>query len=75
MRRRRNRTGFTCAPGAVQAARTYFPSKNCLVLEAVKEDTTAIVAGRAERQTPLAALPARYARRSFTQLKMAVPGR
>ncbi|UBU16715.1 TetR/AcrR family transcriptional regulator [Nonomuraea gerenzanensis] len=38
----------------------YFPSKDCLVLDAVKDDTAALVAGRAEGQSPLGALRAHY---------------
>ncbi|WP_237108818.1 TetR/AcrR family transcriptional regulator [Nonomuraea sp. MG754425] len=39
---------------------SYFPSKDCLVLDGVQEDTATIVAGRAEGQRPLAALRAHY---------------
>ncbi|MEV0615893.1 helix-turn-helix domain-containing protein [Nonomuraea sp. NPDC050404] len=38
----------------------YFPGKDCLVLDAVKDDTAAVVAGRAAGQTPLGALRAHY---------------
>ncbi|MEU6710647.1 TetR/AcrR family transcriptional regulator [Nonomuraea sp. NPDC046802] len=38
----------------------YFPTKDCLVLDAVKDDTAAVVAGREEGQTPLDALRAHY---------------
>ncbi|MFB4274747.1 MULTISPECIES: TetR/AcrR family transcriptional regulator [unclassified Nonomuraea] len=38
----------------------YFPSKECLVLDAVKDDTAAIVAGREAGQSPLDALREHY---------------
>ncbi|MEV0820182.1 TetR/AcrR family transcriptional regulator [Nonomuraea rubra] len=38
----------------------YFPSKDCLVLDAVREDTAAIVAARPAGQSPLGALRAHY---------------
>ncbi|MEV0379850.1 helix-turn-helix domain-containing protein [Nonomuraea sp. NPDC050643] len=38
----------------------YFATKECLVLDAVKDDTAAIVAGRAEGQSPIDALRAHY---------------
>ncbi|WP_246075661.1 TetR/AcrR family transcriptional regulator [Nonomuraea terrae] len=38
----------------------YFSSKECLVLDAVKEDMAAIVAGRPEGRSPLDALRAHY---------------
>ncbi|MFC4007773.1 TetR/AcrR family transcriptional regulator [Nonomuraea purpurea] len=38
----------------------YFPTKDCLVLDAVKDDTAAVVAGREEGQTPLDALRAHF---------------
>ncbi|MEV4168985.1 TetR/AcrR family transcriptional regulator [Nonomuraea sp. NPDC049709] len=39
---------------------TYFPSKECLVLDAVKDDTAAIVAGREAGQSPFDALREHY---------------
>ncbi|MEV4010026.1 TetR family transcriptional regulator [Nonomuraea angiospora] len=38
----------------------YFPTKDCLVTEGVKEDLAAIVAGRGEERTPLQALREHY---------------
>ncbi|WP_240972846.1 TetR/AcrR family transcriptional regulator [Nonomuraea composti] len=38
----------------------YFPSKECLVLDAIKDDHAAIVAGRREGQSPLDALREHY---------------
>lgn len=38
----------------------YFASKECLVLDGVKDDTAAIVAGREEGRSPLDALRAHY---------------
>ncbi|MEV4219783.1 helix-turn-helix domain-containing protein [Nonomuraea sp. NPDC049725] len=40
----------------------YFPSKDCLVLDGVADDTAAVVAGRPEGQPPLAALREHYRR-------------
>ncbi|GAA3194706.1 TetR/AcrR family transcriptional regulator [Nonomuraea roseoviolacea] len=39
---------------------SYFPSKDCLVLDGVKDDMARIVAGRGPGVTPLAALRAHY---------------
>jgi AcrR family transcriptional regulator len=38
----------------------YFPTKECLVLDAVKDDTAAVVKGREDGQSPLDALRAHY---------------
>ncbi|MFG1944743.1 TetR/AcrR family transcriptional regulator [Nonomuraea sp. NPDC048826] len=39
---------------------TYFPSKDCLVLDGIHDDTAAIVTGRRPGQTPLDALREHY---------------